>query len=122
MLEVKNVSVKYDTATILDEAQTRNFQKFNILNQFVWPNSYIGGNYLAEVNYLKTWIDDRLEWLDWQIGGFFTTSIDDETVQSVETGNRLVVYPNPFTDRFALCFKLSKKAKADIRFIQMKLI
>ena len=101
-------------ADLLSEAQVRNFQKFNILNNFVWPNSYIGGSYPAEVNYLKTWIDDRLQWLDWQIGMFITTPIDDESVQSDENENRLVVYPNPFTDKVTFRFNLSEKAEADV--------
>ncbi|MFK7907614.1 MAG: CotH kinase family protein [Chitinophagales bacterium] len=48
----------------LEEAQTRNFAKWDILNIEVWPNNYVGGNYLSEVVYLKNWLRARLTWLD----------------------------------------------------------
>ena len=37
----------------IDESQARNFEKWPILNQYVWPNPYIGGNYISEILYLK---------------------------------------------------------------------
>jgi len=54
-------------SNLLDEAQARNFEKFNILSTYVWPNNYIGGTYSNEINYLKNWVSDRLDWLDVQI-------------------------------------------------------
>jgi hypothetical protein len=106
-------------ASVLSEAQVRNFSKFNILNRRVWPNAYVGGTYFNEVNYLKNWIADRLYWLDYQIDLFITTSIDEDTDKSLENGNRLAVYPNPFTDRVTLRFNLSGKAKVDITIRNM---
>ena len=49
---------------LLVEAQARNFQKWNILNEPIWPNAFVGGSYQAEVNYLKEWLNSRLNWLD----------------------------------------------------------
>jgi len=98
----------------LAEAQVRNFQKFNILNRRVWPNPYVGGSYYSEVNHLKDWIADRLDWLDYQIDLFITTSVDDETDESMNDANGLVVYPNPFVEKVSLRFNLSKKAETDI--------
>lgn len=48
----------------LDEAQARNFERWPILDEDVWPNAFVGGSYPAEVGYLKTWLGDRLAWLD----------------------------------------------------------
>ncbi len=50
--------------TLLDEAQERNFDKWNILGQYVWPNNYVGGTYENEIGYLKNWITERTEWID----------------------------------------------------------
>jgi hypothetical protein len=36
----------------------------------VWPNEFIGGSYLEEINYLKDWISNRLVWMDGEIGKF----------------------------------------------------
>ncbi len=55
----------------LDEAAIRNFNRWQILGIYVWPNSDGYQNrttYQSEVNYMKTWITNRLNWMDNQIG------------------------------------------------------
>ncbi len=54
-------------ADTLNEAQERNFQRWPILGQYVWPNYFIGQTYEAEIQFLKDWIEDRLNWLDSQL-------------------------------------------------------
>jgi len=56
-------------AFYLNDAQQRNFQKWNILGTYVWPNFYVGSTYQDELNFFKTWIGDRLVWLDNNLGG-----------------------------------------------------
>ena len=53
-----------DWTAELDEAQARNFERWPILDEDVWPNAFVGGTYPAEVGYLTTWLVDRLAWLD----------------------------------------------------------
>ena len=53
-----------EKAAYLAEAQVRNFQKWPILGQYVWPNWYIGKTYADEVNWMKQWITGRLKWMD----------------------------------------------------------
>ena len=48
-------------------AQHYNFQKWLILDKQVWPNPIVTGSYQGEVNYLKTWIKNRLSWMDPQL-------------------------------------------------------
>ena len=56
-------------ALYLDDAKQRNFQKWPILGTYVWPNYYVGNTYQDELNFFKTWIGDRLIWIDNNIGG-----------------------------------------------------
>jgi spore coat protein CotH len=64
----KNLNEFIDNcASLLASAQERNFQKFQILDTYVWPNNYIGKTYANEVNYLKNWINSRLSWMDSQL-------------------------------------------------------
>jgi len=56
-------------AFYLDDAQQRNFQKWNILGNYVWPNYYVGNTYQDELNFFKNWIGDRITWLDNNLGG-----------------------------------------------------
>lgn len=51
-------------AMIMEDAQKRNFQKWNILNQYVWPNAVVKGTYAGEVDYLKDYYTKRFNWLD----------------------------------------------------------
>jgi hypothetical protein len=53
-----------EMATLLNEAQARNFQRWRILGQDVWPNYYVGRTYQDEVAWMKKWIQQRLEWID----------------------------------------------------------
>jgi hypothetical protein len=56
---------KIDDLTLnLDESQQRNFSKWPVLDTYVWPNNYVGSSYANEMDYLKTWIGDRMIWLD----------------------------------------------------------
>jgi len=56
-------------ALYLNDAQQRNFQKWNILGSYVWPNYYVGTTYQDELNFFKTWISSRLIWIDNNIPG-----------------------------------------------------
>jgi len=90
-------------AAYLDEAQTRNFEKWDILGTYVNWNYFIGANYEEEINYLKWWFKARSEWLDINlptIAGecglepivFDGPVVGIETFETVQTH----IYPNPF--------------------------
>ena len=46
------------------DAIKRNFERWPILGQWIWPNSYVGTTYESEINYLKNWLSQRLTWMD----------------------------------------------------------
>lgn len=56
-------------AIYLDDAQQRNFQQWDVLGNYVWPNYYVGNTYQDELVFFKTWIADRLVWLDSNMPG-----------------------------------------------------
>ena len=87
-------------ALALEEPQKRHYNLYPILNQYVWPNNYIGGSYANEINYMRTWIRDRLAWLDSNIGSFaLETGIDNLAELSL-----IKVYPNPSEGSFNIEF------------------
>ena len=49
---------------LLNEAQERNFAKWDILGRPIWPNYYAGLSYEDEMDFLKNWTLERLNWLD----------------------------------------------------------
>jgi hypothetical protein len=48
----------------------QNFYRWAILGQYVWPNYFVGATHEAEINFLKGWINQRLNWMDGQINNF----------------------------------------------------
>ena len=56
-------------ALYLNDAQLRNFQKWQILGNYVWPNYYVGNSYQDELAFFKNWIGDRLIWIDNNLSG-----------------------------------------------------
>ena len=55
--------------TALVDAHHRDFARWPRLGQYVWPNWFIGDTYAQELDFMRVWIDDRLEWLDNNISG-----------------------------------------------------
>lgn len=87
---------------VLNEPQQRNFTQWPILDQYVWPNNYVGGSYANEVAYLKSWISDRLRWLDTEINAFeIITEIDEPILAN----KQITVFPNPGNGNFGIRFE-----------------
>lgn len=53
-------------AAALQQSQLNNFQRWPILETYVWPNSQVPGSYGGEIDYLTTWLEGRIEWMDRQ--------------------------------------------------------
>jgi len=101
-------------ATLIDEAQTRNFTKWPILGTYVWPNYYVGNTYQEELAYLKQWIAARATWLDAQLK---TQDVGEINQQSSVVRECILYqnYPNPFNPTTAIRFGLSKGGFVSLR-------
>lgn len=51
-------------STEMGDAAGRNFNKWKILNKYVWPNYKIPGSYSGEISWLKQFYTERLEWMN----------------------------------------------------------
>jgi hypothetical protein len=76
-------------ASILEIPAQRHYQKWPILGNYVWPNNFIGTSYQAEINYLKTWIQNRTSWMDTNMFGSCTASISEPNAAPIK------LFPNP---------------------------
>ena len=85
-------------ATVLQEAQERNYQQWPILGTYIWPNQYIGLTYQHEVSYLKQWIKARLQWMDNNMPGTCDVITGTETDASTD----VIIYPNPVVQDFSI--------------------
>ncbi len=53
---------------LLEEPAERNFQRWNILGEYIWPNWFIADTYWEEIEWMLNWIRERLNWMDSQLG------------------------------------------------------
>lgn len=45
-------------------AEKSNFDRWPILNVAVWPNAVVPGSYPGEIDYMKSWLAQRIAWMD----------------------------------------------------------
>jgi hypothetical protein len=89
-LSISTIHMYIDSvATVLNvEAQQRNFERWPVLGEYVWPNYYVGPTFQSEIEWLKQWITNRLLWLDANMSSVITR-VENEQRQ-------LQLFPNPF--------------------------
>ena len=80
-------------ALLLDESQTRNFTRWPILGQYVWPNPWpYPATYAEEISSLKSWIHLRLAWMDANLpGNCYTTHQELLNLSPMQ----MQLFPNP---------------------------
>jgi len=98
-----------DYASDLDEAQGRNYDRWPILGQPVWPNDFVGATYEEEVTFLKDWFENRINWMD--------DNIDDIYNQTIfYVNNFITFYPNPFIDNLNIDWYQVTRGETILRF------
>lgn len=81
----------------LDEAQQRNFTLWPILGIYIWPNPWpYPPSYQGEISALKSWMHNRLTWLDNNMPGICTSVSNNEN--STTNSFDVKMWPNPVTD------------------------
>ena len=99
----------------LNEAQVRNFTQWPILGIYVWPNPWpYPSTYQGEVNALKTWIHNRLSWLDNNMPGTCNTTVSDGLAEVPETFR---IYPNPVSDYLSVDYTTTGTTETEITAI-----
>lgn len=53
-------------AATLQQGQLNNFHRWPILEMYVWPNNRVPGSYAGEIDYLDSWLRERIAWMDAQ--------------------------------------------------------
>lgn len=101
-----------NTIGSLGEAIDRNFTRWPILGEYVWPNYYIGATYEDELGYIKGWITDRVNWIDANI-------MVAENVSGNYSKNDLLVFPNPAREQINLYFYLTTAGEIKIEMFDL---
>ena len=58
----------WDRARALSRVQEQNFERWQILGWYVWPNRVVTGSYQGEIMAVQNWLASRISWMDGQLG------------------------------------------------------
>jgi hypothetical protein len=100
------------TINYLGPAIDRNFAKWPVIGEYVWPNYFVGSTYEEEVDYLKNWLTGRMDWIDGNIANAANLSTSSPE-------NEILVYPNPVRDQLNLSFYLDFAGEIQIEFFDL---
>jgi len=86
----------------LQEPLDRNFERWDFIGQQIWiePDPF-PQTYEEEIDYLKNWISERIDWIDANIPG----NCEDDVVsidEVSEASHKLKMFPNPTNERVTL--------------------
>lgn len=98
-LSENNIDAVIDSLSALlttTGAQERNCEAWPRWGEKIWPNYFVPSSYDAELSNLKTWIHDRLSWMDENIG-----KTDNTTQTKTVTTTPLIVSKGFNTDCIA---------------------
>ena len=94
--------------TYLRPAIKRNFNRWSILGDYIWPNYYVFDTYDEEIEYLKSWTSQRLKWMDQEM-------ISSKNTQQIPQNYYLYpAYPNPFNPETNLRYDLPENSFVSI--------
>jgi hypothetical protein len=103
--ELRNNLISNDNLMFLIDSLTGAIYDSRIMNYKVWPveDKFIFGpdhyssSYDDEINQLKSWLGNRLSWIDANIGNIFYP-LDINAPTFAYSNTAIEVFPNPFTD------------------------
>ncbi|MCB9355582.1 MAG: CotH kinase family protein [Lewinellaceae bacterium] len=95
-------------AGVVAQAQVRNWQRWPVLNEWVWPNVFCCGIYDQHVGYLRNWLLDRMEWMDGAMKTLNAGTYNSKQYFKTE------VRPNPSVDRLEFRYYVRYTDKVEI--------
>jgi hypothetical protein len=91
------VDIADSLASVIQDAVPRNFERWPVLGNYIWPNYYVGSTYTDEINWLKNWLTNRLYYIDTHLPGRCGGPIPPSEMKfSAE------LYPNPVVDELKI--------------------
>ena len=100
-LHTDNINSFIDSvANYIEEARIRNFQRWPIIGVYVNWNGFVGQTYQEDLNYLKTYMENRSVWIDNNLPSFCNLEIP----QYEHTPEYHSVWPNPFSSEVSIGF------------------
>lgn len=116
--KTENLFAHIDSLTAtLQESQQRNFQRWPVLGQYIWPNPQpVPTSWQGEIKELKNWLEARLQWMDTNIPGTLTSI---EPIQNQVEETSVEILPNPFLDQAHLLVKVPRPMEVFMEVFDM---
>ncbi|GAB5416541.1 MAG: hypothetical protein Crog4KO_34210 [Crocinitomicaceae bacterium] len=116
ILSTPNVNNYIDSvANYVEDARIRNFQRWPIIGQYVNWNGFVGQTYQEDLNYLKTWMQQRSEWIDLNLQGQCNLA----TEEAEHTPEYHKAWPNPFNNEITIGFSLFQSGSVQLRIVDL---
>jgi hypothetical protein len=86
---------------VVSTAQARNFSRWPILDEYVWPEAYVAGSWQGEVDTMRSWLEARIDWLDEKFTPLYRAHVsvekaDDAKLEFRQEDDRLVWTSAPY--------------------------
>jgi hypothetical protein len=103
---------------MLGESRQRNFIRWPVLGQKIWPNVYVGKTYADEVAYMKTWIVNRLNWMDREL---VVTSVGErgDAGEVPQVAELQPNFPNPFNPGTSVPYVVHRRGVIEIKVFDL---
>jgi hypothetical protein len=99
----------------LQEGRIRNFEKWPIIGVYVNWNSFVGNTYEEDLNFLKTYIEDRSIWIDNNITGICDLAVEKKELIPEYSK----IWPNPMNDYGYIGFTLFDAGEISLEIIDI---
>lgn len=119
VLKTERINAYIDsTAAVIREARERNFQRWPVIGQKLWNNSFVGKTYDEETAFLKSWLQKRLQWMDQNIP---ILAQDVLAVEPQTTVSAFVVRasPNPYVRNLTVNYQIRKTGKVWLKMVDL---
>jgi len=115
-LHTDSVNYFIDSMVVyLEESRIRNFTQWPIIGQYVNWNAFVGQTYEEDLDYLKTYIEQRSLWMDANIPGICDLAV----AETPFTPSYSKIWPNPMDDQGFLGFTLFQQETIHIALIDL---
>ena len=108
-------------ANYIQEPRERNYEVWPVISEYLFHPNYISQTYEEEMQNIKNWLTDRIQWIDENINNIYYP-VD---IYSAVEDNPLAeyigfdAYPNPFSDKLSLAITSSYSGDLKIKFLNL---
>jgi len=106
--EIRKTLLSYDSIASFLDQKAALIAEAEIRDVATWPTSFVHGSYVGEVTYMKSWIANRLTWMDNNMPG---TVVNIPTVENTD----VAIWPNPFFEN--VNFRIGSRENGDVSIV-----